>query len=508
MRNLVRKLGGVSLPLLATAWLAGCQQSLPDGSAGEPQAAAPIEERPEALVAPEPGEQGQLQEILQFCGWECKAFAAGEVNISGVRKLDAFFAASASLQAQAASLQAEVRAELVSMAAVLGIEGAATMSIDQLTVAIDESVRLGFGGKIQGGITIAATPPKCEVSASASLEAAAKCDATVDPGMATVECSGSCEAEASAMASCSGEATLSCKGTAPAFKCEGTCTGRCELEANAKCEGECKGTCEVNGDVACNGTCEMNGTAACDGECAGSTDAGGNCTGECKLNMGAMCTGTCKLNAGATCEGSCNGNCELSAGGNCTGECKGECEYTPPSGTCEGGAKAKCEASGSAMVQCNGKCDGEVKPPMVDADCEATAKAEAQFAAECHPPSIDIKYNLTAEAQAEFAGDINAKAAFEGKVQAVGKAFANIAAKGAKIEGVLTAGGGLVSAGGEAITDAIATISASGDPKLIVGAYCAGEAIGDVSGSLQASVNSLTATAQGVASITATFSGA
>jgi hypothetical protein len=507
MRKLVGGLAKFSTPLIATALLVGCQQDPRGQGVTQETDAVPEAELQQKDVSPNYGEQGQVDvdAVLSLCGWECKAWGDGDVNISGQKSLDAFFAASGTLEAKALSLQAEVKADLGSLAAALGVEGTAGMSIDQLTAAIDTQVGGGLGGTLVDGITIEMVPPKCEVSASASLEAAAKCDATVDPGMATVECSGSCEASASAMLECSGSAQLSCKGTAPSFACEGTCTGSCELEASAKCEGTCEGTCEVDGSVACNGTCEMDGTAACDGTCEGDTDAGGNCTGACTLRAGAMCTGSCKLNAGASCEGSCKGSCELKAGGNCQGECKGECEYTPPSGECEGGATAKCEGSAEASVECSGKCSGEVTPPMVSAECEATAKAEADFAAECHPPSVELKYNLSANVQAEFAADASAKAAFEGQMQAVGKAFANLAARGAKIEGVLRAGGGLITAAGSAVTSAAGDIGGSGDVRAIVGGYCAIEALPAVTAALQGAVGNLQLTGTAVLEVATTF---
>ncbi len=445
--------------------------------------------------------------IPGLCDFQCKTIAEAGAGISGIREVDAFFGAVGNFQAQAGSLEADVRLELLSMAAALGIDGSA-MATGELAAAISGGVAGGFGGMIDGNLSIGFAPPKCEVSATASVQAAAKCDATVDPGSVSVECEGSCEASGSAMASCSGGATLTCKGTAPGFKCEGTCSGTCEVAADAKCEGECNGTCEVHGDVACNGTCEMNGTAACDGECMGSTDAGGNCTGECKLSETAMCNGTCKLNAGATCEGSCKGSCELKAGGTCNGECKGECEYTPPSGMCEATATAKCEASAEAKVECNGKCSGEAKPPMVKAECEATAKAEASFNAECTPPSLDIKYNLTTQAQADFAADVNVKAAFEGKIQAFGKAFANLTAKGAKIEAIIKAGGDLGSSGAAAVDGAL---QAAGSGTLSTGASldlaCGIAAFATVPAMLTEASGSLAVSAKAVADITLAVKG-
>jgi hypothetical protein len=474
MHRLLGGLAKFSTPLLVTAWMAGCQQA-PQGANGS--------SADEAAVSLNAEEQGQVDEILSLCGWECKAFADGDFNISGNKKLDAFFGACGSLQAQAISLEAEVKLELVSIAATLGVEGAAEMSIDELTAAIDAEVSGGFGGMIEGSFSIVANPPKCEVSASASLEAAAKCDAKVDPGKATVECSGSCEAEASAMASCSGDAELKCEGTPPGFKCEGSCTGSCELKADAKCEGECKGDCEVAAE------------ADCDGEFTASSDEGANGGGSCKLNAGASCSGTCK------------GSCELNAGGNCDGECKGSCEYTPPEGGCSGGATAKCEAKANAKVECKGKCSGEVTPPKVEADCEATAKADAQFNAECHPPSVDIKYKLSAEGHAALDGKVDAKAAFEAKIQLIGKAFANIAAKGAKIEGIIKAGGGLITASGEAVLSAATDLSTSGDIRAAVGGYCSLQSLDAVGAALAASVDSLEATATATASVAATFAG-
>lgn len=484
MSKLLGGLARFSTPLLVTAWMAGCQQA-PQGASSSSAALAEGANQGAAAeeVSPQLDEQGQVDTLLSLCGWECKGFAEGEVNISGNKKLDAFFGACGTLKAQALSLQAEVKLELVSIAVALGIEGAASMEIDKLTAEIDLAVKGGFGGTIDGGLTIMATPPKCEVTASASLEAAAKCDATVDPGMATVECSGGCEAEASAMAECTGEAKLTCKGTAPSFACTGTCTGSCELKADAQCEGECKGDCEVAVDT------------DCDGEFTASTEEGANGKGSCKLN------------AGASCKGSCKGSCELNAGGTCDGECKGECEYDPGGASCEGGATAKCSASADAKVECKGKCDGEVTPPKVEADCEATAKADAQFAAECHPPSVEIKYNLSAQGHAELDGKVDAKAEFEGKIQAVGKAFANIAAKGAKIEGIIKAGGGLIEAGGKAVFNTATELSTSGEVRAMVGGYCALESLGAVSDALAASVKSLEATATATASITATFAG-
>jgi hypothetical protein len=285
------------------------------------------------------------------------------------------------------------------------------------------------------------------------------------------------------MVTCSAGAELKCKGTAPAFACSGTCTGSCELNAGAKCEGECKGSCE------------LDGTAACNGECMG-TEAGG------------MCTGQCKLAAGASCEGTCNGTCELKAGGMCTGECKGECEYTPPMGTCDASATAKCEGMAGAMVECSGKCSGEAKPPAVKTECEATAKAEASFNAECTPPKLEIKYDLTADARTKFAGDATLKAAFEGKIHTIGKAFANLTAKGAKITAVIKAGEGLGASGVTAVNGAL---QAAGSAELSTGAKldlaCGLAAFAGVPALVTEAAGSLGVSAKAVADVTIALKG-
>lgn len=466
MRNVIGGLAILTAPVVALALVPSSQG------------------RQQSPVSVEKGQGGVVQQFQDLCGLNCKVLADGEASISGNAKIDAFFGATLNFQAQAASLKADVKAELVSIAAAAGVEGAADLSVDELVAQIDAEVKGGFNGMIDGGLTIEFAPPKCEVTAQASVEAAASCDAKATPPQATVECSGNCEASADVMAECSGSAELKCKGTAPSFECSGTCTGECDLEAG----GECGGTCD--------GKCTMDGTAACDGECMGSTDAGGNCDGECKLNAGASCTG------------SCEGKCDLKAGGSCSGQCKGECEYTPPSGSCEAGATAKCEAKADASVECSGKCDGDVTPPMVSAECEATAKANAKASAECTPPSVDLKYTLSASAQADFQGDATAQAAFEGRIQAVGKAFANLVAKGAKVEAIASASPGLIKASTDAVASAVSDLSGSADARGAFGAFCATSELPKAGTILKDSAKSLTDTAAAVASVTGTFTGA
>lgn len=415
-------------------------------------------------------------------GLQCKTMAEAGGSITGIAEFDAFFTSVVNFNAQASILEADVKATLGELAAAAGANVEAGASIDDLRAAIVAEVEGNFGGSIEGGITLEYQEPKCEVSAQATVQAAAKCDAEVDPGSVMVECHGTCEAEASAMASCSGEAELKCTGTAPSFACEGTCQGSCEVAAGAACEGECKGSCEVDA------------AADCDGEFTAGTGQGANGSG------------TCELRAGAKCSGSCKGTCELSAGGTCEGECKGECTYTPPSGECTGGAKASCEASANASVQCSGECKGDVEPPAVKAECEASVKAEADFKAECTPPQIAVSYNLSADFEAN--GSVDAKAEFAARIEAFGKAYAKLLAKGAKLELVANAGAGIAAAAQVAITDGLNAVAES-DASLVAKfqAVCAVGELGAAGDMITSATGKVSASVEAVGSITTAVGG-
>src|SRR5687768_4265099 len=148
--------------------------------------------------------------------------------------------------------------------------------------------------KASGKLVVEAKPPVCSASMNAMAECAGKCDATVKPGEAKVECEGG---------KISGE-------------CSGKCEGECSVQAGAKCEGSCSGTCkgECTADISgkCDGTCE--------GKCDGKDTKGkcaGTCDGKCKGNADASCSGTCK--------GTCSATCTATAKGSCAGECSGKC---------------------------------------------------------------------------------------------------------------------------------------------------------------------------------------
>jgi len=339
--------------------------------------------------------------LLEQCGLVCAAegVADGNASISGVASVDAFFSSVVRFQAQADIVTSGIQAELDAIAASVGAKAGDTADLKAKLAA-------KISANVNGGLKVNFQPPKCTVSAKATLEAQAKCDAKVDPGSASVKCEGSCTAEAGAKVDCGADATLQCTGTAPMLSCSGTCRGSCDLKAAAECTGTCNGTC--------TGTCTVK-------------DAAGNCAGSCM--------------------GTCKGECKLEAAGSCKGDCKGECTYTPPSGMCEATASAHCDAKASAQVDCKGSCSGNVTPPKASAECEASAKADASISADCKPPSLNVSFQLNAMvmgdasgmAQASFQawvegfkGHVSAILAYKAKLDGLGKAGADIAANGEK----------------------------------------------------------------------------
>ena len=137
-------------------------------------------------------------------------------------------------------------------------------------------------------------------------DCAAKCDATVKPGSAKVECE-------------PGKLQGSCSGG---------CSGSCEVSGGAKCDGTCGGSCDGN----CNGECDGTATK-------------GKCSGTCKGSCSGTCTGSCELKAKAQCSGTCSGGCDVEMKApKCTGE------VTPPKMSAE--CSAHCNAKAEAKVEC------------------------------------------------------------------------------------------------------------------------------------------------------------
>jgi hypothetical protein len=202
----------------------------------------------------------QVADAADQCGLECDLTLIGNGNgaITGIASFDSFFGAAANINSKAKLIASAVGEAQAKMAVLLGL--GPTAGVAEIQAAWDAKVMANAGGSIQVNFK----PPKCQASVDATVEATAKCDATVTPGTAMVSCSGKCEGSASASATCSGGAKISCKGTAPELNCNGTCNGECEgsvtAEGNctASCSGTCNGSCTVrmDGSTMCNGTCE------------------------------------------------------------------------------------------------------------------------------------------------------------------------------------------------------------------------------------------------------------
>jgi hypothetical protein len=202
--------------------------------------------------------------------------------------------------------------------------------------------------KASGKLVVEAKPPQCSASMNAMAECAGKCDATVKPG----------------------EAKVNCEGGKLSGACEGKCEGECTVQAGAQCEGTCGGTCD--------GECKGEISGKCDGTC------NGKCDGK---DSKAKCAGTCEGKCeGGKAQASCNGSCKGSCSASCTMEAKGECK-----GECSG----KCSVEFKEP-----KCSGEVKPPEMSAECKANCDAEVKAKLDCRPATVFAKIQGAADAQA------------------------------------------------------------------------------------------------------------
>jgi hypothetical protein len=298
-------------------------------------------------------------------------------------KVKAALSAGAHLQEIAAELEAEVATACGNLAKDLGADESALNAKEEgpgkkAEAACNAAVKLvnEFKAKANGKLIVEAKPPACAASMDAVADCAARCDASVQPGSAKVECEG-------------GEIS---------GQCDAQCEGKCTVEAGAQCEGSCSGECK--------GECTAEISGKCDGTCEGKCD-GKNTKGKCD----GTCEGKCKGKAEATCSGECKGTCSAS----CTATAKGECK-----GTCEG----KCSVEMKAP-----KCSGEVKPPEMSAECKANCDAEVKAKLECQPASVFVKI--------EGAADVDAatrlKAALSKNLPAIFKVSMGV---GSKVEGI------------------------------------------------------------------------
>lgn len=395
---------------------------------------------------------GPIGDLAKQCGLVCdsKGIVEGNASISGNASVDAFFGAVVDFKGAAAGLNADVRAKLDAIALSVGLEpGAAAADIKG-------ALQAKLAANVDGGIKVNFQPPKCSASLEVTANAAASCDASLDPGSVEVSCEGSCTIDASMQAECAANGELKCTGTPPGLQCEGSCTGECQLEVGATCEGTCKGTCE--------------------GECS-VKDASGNCAGAC--------------------DGECKGTCEMKAGGSCSGKCEGSCEWTPPSGECDAQFEAKCEAKADANIQCKGSCEGKATPPSVSAECQATVEAKANANAQCTPPELDISFQWNAQ----LAGDVNAQAEFKAWLTGFKAHYAGLLAASAKATILLEAGANLGASGKAAVEGFAGSLKGSADLKASIGAVCALNELPKVAGIITAATNDVTASVSGVAEI-------
>ncbi|MCY0994300.1 hypothetical protein OV203_44655 [Nannocystis sp. ILAH1] len=389
------------------------------------------------------------------CNLGCpdEGLAEGNASISGIASVDAFFAAVVGFDKAALEVKAGVDAELRAIAVSLDLDAGASAA--DIRAALSDK----FSGAIEGGLKVKYAPPRCTVDAKVAIDASAKCDAEIDPGMASVECKGSCTVDASASASCDASAKVMCKGTAPELKCSGTCTGTCESTTGVQCEGTCNGGCD--------GSCTV-------------TNANGDCAGECM--------------------GTCTGTCELKAGAHCEGDCQGSCEYEAPDGQCEAGAEVRCQAAADASAECNGSCDGEVVPPKAKAECEASVEAEAKMQAQCTPPSLEILWQWNADFEDELD-----RARFKAWVEGFRLRYAGLLAASARAELVIGAGAGL----GDAAVDLLGSLPGEldGDLRAALGLPCALAELESVGTLLQSGSGALSGSVSAVGEISAALAG-
>lgn len=269
-------------------------------------------------------------------------------------KVKAALAASANLQAISAEIEGEVVTACSDLAKDLGasdddLKPKSDEPGKKAEAACDVAAKLigDFKAKAKGKLVVDYQKPKCEASLEASVDCAAKCDATIKPG----------------------EVKATCEGGELSGECDAKCEGKCTVEAAANCEGSCSGSCK--------GECSAEISGKCDGECNGKCDGkdskgkcAGVCDGKCKGKADAQCSGTCK--------GSCSASCEMTAKGECKGTCSGKCsvDFKAP------------------------KCSGTVKPPEMSAECKANCDAEVNGKAECKPPAVFVKVEGAADAEA------------------------------------------------------------------------------------------------------------
>jgi hypothetical protein len=303
---------------------------------------------------------------------------------AAARKLEAFLSATNTFVTTATDLETTLFEACTRMGGDLEIPAAemqGSAQVPRVKAACDrvaQQIQADWNAIASSGagiqINVQATPPVCEVRVDGYARCAGECDASFDPG----------------------EATIQCEGGELRGECSAECRGSCSVQASGQCSGSCEGTCQGG----CSGSCQ----GVCEGECA-TRGSDGQCNGRC--------SGTCRGTCSAGCSGSCEGQCVAEVTGSCQGECRGGCsvEFQEPT------------------------CTGTVRPPRVEAECQASCDARLEAEAECRPGEarVDIQGGLSPEAEAKAA---RLRAAFEhgfGSVQLVAKKLERLGRAGARM---------------------------------------------------------------------------
>jgi hypothetical protein len=146
-----------------------------------------------------------------------------------------------------------------------------------LSAQIDAVFRAGIQVKVQ------ASPPQCQVDASAKAQCEGSCSAQVDPGQIVASCE-----PAKLSGFCQGRCEGQCEG-----RCNGQCNGQCSAkDAQGNCAGQCSGTCSGGCDATCHAKCEGQWQAPkCEGSVQGPS-ASAECQGSCnaRAELRAQCT--------------------------------------------------------------------------------------------------------------------------------------------------------------------------------------------------------------------------
>jgi hypothetical protein len=163
------------------------------------------------------------------------------------RKLHAFLQATQDLEKATAETADVVKQSCITLGTELGIaeadmKGEGKDICAKVYGVLDNNLKDGVVWKSRAALKIKITPAVCQVNVTASVEAAATCEAkgSADIG---AKCSGSCTGE--------------CKGTCSAKGADGKCAGSCD----GQCSGSCDGYADVKAEAQCKAAAEVKGSA-------------------------------------------------------------------------------------------------------------------------------------------------------------------------------------------------------------------------------------------------------